>query len=87
MKSPELVISDEAKGIASALKLEYPHSERQICTFHKVKNIQFHLNDSKNRKSIMKEATDIYEFSKNKTEAISKLNLFEKNWKDGTVTK
>ncbi len=82
LTKPQLFISDESKGIASALKLEYPHTERQICTFHKVKNIQFHLKNRENRKSIMREAADIYEVSKNKSQAVSRLNLFKKNWAD-----
>jgi len=82
LKNPKLFISDESKGIASALKLEYPHTEKQLCTFHKVKNIESNLKDRKNRKAIMREAGDIYELSKNKTEAVSRLKLFRKNWRD-----
>jgi len=78
---PELFISDESKGIKSALKLEYPHVEHQLCCFHKVKNIQNNLKDIKNRKNILREAADIYNCSTNKTEAIKLFKKFEKNWK------
>lgn len=79
---PELFITDDSKGIISALKLEYPHTSRQLCSFHKVSNIQSHLEDLANRKDILREAADIYEFSKNKKEAIRRFNIFRKNWKD-----
>jgi transposase-like protein len=56
LKKPDLFISDGALGIESALKLEYPHTERQLCCFHKIKNIQQHLTDMNNRKYILREA-------------------------------
>jgi len=80
LKTPDLFISDGAKFIESAMKLEYPHTERQLCCFHKIKNIQTNLEDIKNRKYILREAGDIFEYSNTKKEALSRLNTFKTNW-------
>lgn len=81
LKRPELFISDGGKGIISALKLEYPHSDRQLCAFHKIKNINNNLKNLNNRKHITREAGDIYQLSKNKKEAVQRLRRFKSNWK------
>ena len=81
LRYPKLFISDESKGIISALNLEFPNIERQLCSFHKLKNIDLHLEDRKNRKGIMREAGDIYKLSKNRTEAVCRLKTLRKNWK------
>ena len=77
---PDLFISDDSKGIKAALRLEYPHTPWQLCSFHKVKNIQDNLADIKIRKYILREAGDIYQLSKNKTEAIKRFKTFRRNW-------
>lgn len=78
---PDLFISDDSKGIKAALKLEYPHTPWQLCSFHKIKNINNHLVDIKNRKDILREAGDIYQLSNNRKDAIKRFDLFRKNWK------
>jgi len=82
LKAPDLFITDESKGIIAALKLEYPHTKRQLCAFHKVNNIQTHLTDISNRKSIMREAMDIYKLSDSRNEAVKRFKLFRRHWKD-----
>lgn len=79
-KCPDLFITDDSKGIIQALKLEFPHAPRQLCAFHKIHNIQDNLVDKANRKSIMREAGDIYKYSSTRKEAIEKLGVFIKNW-------
>lgn len=79
---PELFITDDSKGIIAALKLEYPHAPRQLCCFHKVKNIQDHLIDLSNRKNILREAYDIYDLSNTKSEALIRFKDFKLHWKD-----
>jgi transposase-like protein len=80
LKTPKLFISDESAGIEAALKLEYPHVLRQICAFHKMKNIQEHLEDKKNRKAILADASDIYEQSTSVRGALKMLKEFRRKW-------
>ena len=82
LEEPVLFISDESKGIISALKLEYPHTKRQLCAFHKVHNIQSNLKDTQNRKDIMREAMDIYKLSDSRKEAVKRFKLFRSHWKN-----
>jgi len=82
VKPPDLFITDESKGIIAALKLEYPHVKRQLCAFHKVNNIQAHLNNISNRKDIMREAMDIYKLSDSRKEAVKKFRMFRSHWKN-----
>jgi putative transposase len=80
LEAPEMFTSDDAGGIKAALKLEYPHTPWQLCTFHKIKNINDHLVDLDNRKYILREAGDIYQLSENKTQAIDRFKAFRHNW-------
>lgn len=82
LEEPDLFMTDESKGIISALKLEYPHTKRQLCAFHKVNNIQSNLKDIKNRKDIMREAMDIYKLSNSRKEAVKRFKLFRSHWKN-----
>jgi putative transposase len=81
LKKPKLFISDESKGICSAVGLEYPHVEHQICAFHKMQNIQKYLENMDNRKDILADASKIYSEAANETEALERLNDFKKKWK------
>jgi len=81
LRNPELFISDESKGITSALKLEYPHSAWQSCAFHKVSGIQRSLEDISVRKEMLREAGDIYELSKNRQEALKRFKAFRRRWR------
>ena len=80
LEVPEMFTSDDAGGIKAALRLEYPHTPWQLCSFHKIKNINDHLVDLGNRKHILREAGDIYQLSKNKTQAIDRFKAFRNNW-------
>lgn len=80
LPEPDLFISDDSGGIRAALKLEYPHVRWQLCSFHKIKNINDHLDNIKNRKGILREAGDIYQFSNNKAEATKRFKAFRRNW-------
>jgi len=81
LKAPNLFITDDAKGIIAALELEYPHVKRQLCTFHKINNIDKHLEDKENRAAIMRQAGDIYQLSSSRREAIERFGVFIKDWK------
>lgn len=78
---PDLFISDDSKGIKAALKLEFLHTPWQLCSFHKIKNINNNLIDIKNRKDMLREAGDIYQLSDNKKDAIRRFRSFRRNWK------
>jgi transposase-like protein len=80
LQQPELFISDDAPGIKSALRLEYPHVPWQLCSFHKVKDIQAHLEDRNHRKAILREAGDIYAFSSSRREALTRFKSFRQRW-------
>jgi putative transposase len=80
LKRPQLFVSDESKGIESAISLEYPHVKHQICAFHKMKNIQHYLENYKNRAEILKDAADIYKTAWSKRSAMEKLKIFRKKW-------
>ena len=80
LTTPKLFVTDGAKGIISAIQLEYLHTPWQLCSFHKIKNIQTSLKDLKNRKDMLREAGDIYQLSETKKNALKRLNQFKKNW-------
>jgi len=82
LEVPDMFTSDGSGGIRAALKLEYSHTPWQLCTFHKIKNINDHLTDMDNRKHILREAGDIYQLSETKTDAIKRFKTFKKDWYD-----
>ena len=79
---PDLFISDDSGGIRAALSIEYPHVPWQLCSFHKIKNIQAHLAVQRNRKAILREAGDIYQLSRTRKEAIERFRAFIGHWRD-----
>jgi transposase-like protein len=81
LKAPDLFITDDSKGIIAALRLEYPHVRRQLCAFHKIKNINDNLNDLSHRKKITRQAGDIYQLSSSRREAIERFGAFIKDWR------
>lgn len=81
LKTPDLFITDDAKGIVSALALEYPHVKRQLCAFHKINNIDKRLARKSHRKAMMRQAGDIYKLSSSRREAIERFGVFMKDWK------
>lgn len=81
LKTPDLFITDDAKGIRAALELEHPHVRRQLCAFHKINNISAHLKNKQNRARVMRQAGDIYKLSSSRREAIERFGVFIKDWK------
>jgi putative transposase len=78
---PDLFISDNAGGVKTALAIEYPHVPWQLCSFHKIKNIQDHLTTRTHRKAILREAGDIYALSRSKKEAVKRFRAFVRHWR------
>ena len=81
LKTPDLFITDDSKGIVAALELEYPHVKRQLCAFHKMSNIDAHLRVKSHRKDIMRQAGDIYKLSSSRREAVERFGVFMTDWK------
>jgi len=81
LTDPKLFISDESKGIISAMRIEYPRAVWQSCAFHKISAIQRHLKNITHRKEILREAGDIYQLSQTKTEAIERFKVFRATWR------
>lgn len=83
---PHLFISDDSGGIRAALAIEYPHVTWQLCSFHKIKGIQDNLTTRKHRKAILREAGDIYEFSRSRKEAVKRFRSFVRHWRQKEPT-
>ncbi len=81
LKPPQLIISDDSKAIENAAAMVLPHTPQQGCIFHKVKAAGKHLKNTKNRKSFLRQARDIYSKAKTKRAAIQRLRNFKKRWK------
>ncbi|MFB0518471.1 MAG: IS256 family transposase [Acidobacteriota bacterium] len=60
VKSPLLVIHDGSQAIERGREFVYPHSRSQRCCFHKIANIQLHLQDRSHRREMLREAAHIY---------------------------
>ena len=81
LTDPKLFISDDAAGILSALRVEYPRAKWQSCAFHKISAIQRHLKNISHRKEILREAGDIYALSQTRTQAIRRFEAFRTKWR------
>ncbi|MBI3314129.1 MAG: IS256 family transposase [Candidatus Omnitrophica bacterium] len=81
LKPPRLIISDDSKAIENAAAMVFPHTPQQGCVFHKVKATGRHLKNTKNRKSFLRQARDIYAKAKTKRAAIQRLQNFKKRWR------
>jgi putative transposase len=81
LQMPELFITDDSRGIRAALRLEYPHVPRQLCCFHKVKNMNDRLVNVKHRQAILREAGDIYQLSRTRREALQRFRAFRTRWR------
>ncbi|TKJ30291.1 hypothetical protein CEE39_08295, partial [bacterium (candidate division B38) B3_B38] len=60
VKSPLMVIHDGCQAIERGREFVYPHSRSQRCCFHKIANIQLHLEDRGHRRQMQREAAHIY---------------------------
>jgi transposase-like protein len=80
LTDPKLFISDDAAGILSALRVEYPRAKWQSCAFHKISAIQRRLKNISHRKEILRDAGDIYALSQTRTQAIRRFEAFRTKW-------
>jgi putative transposase len=81
LTDPKLFISDDAAGIVSALRVEYPRAKWQSCAFHKISALQRHLKNMTHRREILRDAGDIYALSQTRTEAIRRFEVFRVKWR------
>ena len=78
----EMIISDDAGGLEAALAMVYPTVPRQLCVFHKLRNIAGHLIDRRNRKRILAEAAEIYRDSLSVPQAQARLARWKGRWQE-----
>jgi putative transposase len=81
LKTPQLIISDDSRAIQNAAAMVFPHTPQQGCTFHKLKAAGKHLKNTKNRKSFLRQARDIYAKAKTKRAAMQRLRNFKNRWR------
>ncbi len=79
VKSPLLVIHDGCQAIERGREFVYLHSRSQRCCFHKISNIQLHLQDRKNRRQMLRDAAHIYR-AQTKEEAYRRVAAFYHRW-------
>ena len=78
----KLIISDNCKGLRSAVNFVYPYTPVQLCTIHKLRNILSKIKHKKeNRKKLIKEASLIFK-SSSKEEAIKRYYSFIRRWQN-----
>jgi len=81
-KNLKIVASDGARGFKNAIEMVYPYAKWQLCSTHKLRNLCSNIeHKTKNRKKMLKEASNIYK-SDTRKEAITKFNRFCLKWKD-----
>jgi len=84
-KNLKLIASDGAR-IRAAISMVYPYAAWQWCSTHKLRNVSKRVRHKvKNRKDLMKEASQIYKAS-SRREALTRFSVFCRRWKDKEPT-
>ena len=78
----EMIVTDGAGGIESALDTVYPGVPRQLCVFHKVQAIASHLRDRSNRAEILKGAARIYWGAGSAPQARARYRRWAQRWQE-----
>jgi len=80
-KSLELIIQDGSEAITAAVNTVYPHTPRQRCYTHKLRNLMQNIRYKfKHRAKLMKQASNIYKAA-SRQEAIKRFRLFVNQWR------
>lgn len=83
LKTPQLIVCDEAQQIIAAARCELPHANIQVCTLHKLKSLGRNLDRTtlsrKQRGQILHKASQIYQ-APNRTEALRRFALFKRSF-------
>ena len=75
----EVMVSDGAPGLVTAIHSLYPRVSHQPCTFHKANDISQHLANKRHRHRIIADALHIFEAT-TATQARKRLRLFCGKW-------
>jgi transposase-like protein len=75
----EVMVSDGAGGLLKAFRALYPRVTQQLCTFHKVSDLDLHLLNRTHRSKIISEALYIFE-GETATEVRGRLRVFCQKW-------
>jgi putative transposase len=78
---PKLIISDDSKAIENAAAMIFPHAPQQGCMFHKVKAAGRYIKNSKNKKSFLRDAADVYMTATGKRSLLQNLETFKNKWR------
>jgi putative transposase len=78
---PKLIISDDSKAIENAAAMIFPHTPQQGCMFHKVKATGRYLQNSKSKKTFLKEAAEIYLTATGQRSLLNNLERFKNRWR------
>jgi len=85
-KNLKVIASDGARGIRAAISMVYPYAKWQWCSTHKLRNVNKRIKQKvKNRKGLMKDASQIYKAA-SRREALTRFSAFSKKWKDREPT-
>jgi transposase-like protein len=78
-KNLEVMVSDGAGGLLKAFRALYPRVVQQLCTFHKVNDLDLHLLNRIHRSKIIADALYIFE-GDTATEVRGRLRVFCQRW-------
>ena len=81
LMAPQLIISDDSKAIENAAAMVFPHTPQQGCIFHKVKAAGKYIQNTKNRKTFLRQAADIYLKATGIRSLEQRLKQFKKKWR------
>ena len=81
LRAPELIISDDSKAIENGAAMIFPHSSQQGCIFHKVKATGRYLKNSKNKKTFLRQAADVYLKANGQKHLLRRLCSFKDKWR------
>lgn len=81
-KSLELLIQDGSEAITTAVNMVYPHTPRQRCYTHKLRNLLQNIRHKiKHRPKMARQASAIYKVA-SRQEAIKRFRVFVNRWRN-----
>jgi len=78
----EMITTDGAAGLESALAMVYPGVPHQLCILHKLKNVGDNLRDRGHRRAILRQAKGIYRNVTSVPQARARLRRWVERWRD-----
>jgi putative transposase len=80
-KNLRLIVIDGAEGFAEAAAWIYGRVPQQVCTVHRLRNMNEHLKGSPNRRAVLREVKAVFSAS-SKAQALFLARRFIQHWKD-----